>query len=63
MTDLLQAVFDIKQRRFVGIDRYGDNHAVEKLAASLNYIEVTQGNGIEATRIDGNHKGSGILMA
>lgn len=53
--NLLGALLHAKQRRFVGVAEHHDNHALEQLTASLNQVEVSQGNRVKAARIDCNH--------
>ena len=36
----------------LGVDRYGDDDPVKKLAGPADDVQVAQGNGVEAARAD-----------
>jgi len=55
LTNLVYPLLDRKQWRFIRVSHHYDNYPLKQPTPALNYVEVSQSDGIEATRINGNH--------
>jgi hypothetical protein len=47
------ALFESEEGLLVRVDEYADDYFVEEFAAALDDIQVTVGDRIERTRVDG----------
>jgi len=56
LTNLVYPLLDGKQWRFIRVSHHDDNYPLKQPTPALNYVEVSQSDGIEATRINGNHE-------
>lgn len=54
-SNLSEALRHGKHWVFIGVTQDCDDHVLKHLAPPLNNVQMPQGNGIEATGIDGNH--------
>lgn len=55
MADLFDPLSDAKERVFVRVARHNHDNALEETASSLDHIEMTVGDRVETTGIDGNN--------
>ena len=55
LTNLSHAVLNGKERSLIGVAKHGHDHPIEEVTASLDDIEVTKGDGVKASGINGNH--------